>query len=470
MLKVLMCSAEVEPFAKTGGLGDVMGSLPKALSRNGVSVSVVMPKYKVIPHEYQHKMTRIKYSHVSLGWREQYYGVCSYKEDGVTYYFIENEYYFGGDSVYTNTDLERFCFFEMAVASMLEDGDFSFDVVHCHDWQTGLIPALIKCRDIPVKTVYTIHNLQYQGIFPWNEVQDYLSLPYEYFGDGRIEFYGQVNFMKAGITFADKVTTVSETYAEEIKYPYFGERLDGLIVSRGDVTGIVNGVDYDFYSPKNNEYLFKKYTVNNFKAGKAENKAELQKLLGLEQNPDVMMIGMVGRLSRQKGLELVEYVFDEIMGLGVQFVIIGVGEPHFEELFRYYAWQYSGRVSANIMFQNDRAHKIYAGADAFLMPSLYEPCGLGQIISLAYGTVPIVREVGGLKDTVRPYNAETKEGNGFNFHAYNAHDMLNAIKYALEIYNRKPEWEALVETAMRCDFSWDKSARLYEKLYESALG
>jgi len=253
----------------------------------------------------------------------------------------------------------------MAVASMLEDGDFSFDVVHCHDWQTGLIPALIKCRDIPVKTVYTIHNLQYQGIFPWNEVQDYLSLPYEYFGDGRIEFYGQVNFMKAGITFADKVTTVSETYAEEIKYPYFGERLDGLIVSRGDVTGIVNGVDYDFYSPKNNEYLFKKYTVNNFKAGKAENKAELQKLLGLEQNPDVMMIGMVGRLSRQKGLELVEYVFDEIMGLGVQFVIIGVGEPHFEELFRYYAWQYSGRVSANIMFQNDRAHKIYAGADAF---------------------------------------------------------------------------------------------------------
>ncbi len=469
MLKVLMCSSEVEPFAKTGGLGDVLGALPRALSAQGIEVFVVLPKYKIIPQDFVSKMTLKKYVYVNLGWRRQYCGLFEYVEDGVTYIFIDNEYYFGVDSIYTNTDLERFCFFEKCVISLLCDEDYKFDVVHCHDWQTGLIPVMVKAMNIPVKTVYTIHNLQYQGIFAWDIVKDFLGIPDEYFDKGYIEFYGAVNFMKGGISFADKVTTVSETYAEEIKYPFFGEKLDGLIQQRGDVAGILNGINYDLYNPAKSPYIFQNYDAKTFVQGKAENKRLLQEQLGLEQNPDAALIGMVGRLSGQKGLELVEHVFDDIMRQPVQLAILGTGDPHYENLFRYYDWERHSTVSASVMFDNALAHKIYAASDMFLMPSLYEPCGLGQLIALSYGSIPIVREVGGLKDTITPYNTETKEGNGFTFYSYNAHDMLFAIERAVQLYADKNVWNGLVEKAMSCNFSWEKSAKKYAALYEEAL-
>ncbi len=470
MYKILMCSAEVEPFAKTGGLGDVLGALPKALAKAGHEVSVVMPKYKVIPQEYVRQMKLKKYHYVNLGWRQQYCGIFELKQDNVTYYFVDNEYYFNVDSIYTNVDLERFCFYEKAVMSMLTDEDFSFDIVHCHDWQTGLIPAMIKAWGLPQKSVYTIHNLQYQGIFPWDVVRDFLEIPYEYFADGGIEFYGDVNFMKAGIVYSDVTTTVSETYAEEIRYPYFGERLDGLIVAKGNVKGIVNGIDYDLYNPSKNTFIFENYDINTFVEGKAKNKLALQRQLGLNEDKDAMLVGVVGRLGRQKGFELIECVFHDMMRMNVQFVLLGTGDPHYENLFRHYEYTYVGRVSSSIMFNNQLAHKIYAASDLFLMPSLYEPCGLGQIISLSYGAIPLVREVGGLKDTIMPYSDANPEGNGFRFYAYNAHDMLTEIERAAALFTNKKKWNQIIKNAMKCDFSWDNSASKYTELYKEIIG
>ncbi len=465
-----MASAEVEPFAKTGGLGDVLGALPKALAKMGYDVSVVMPKYRCIPDEYVSRMALLEYYYVHLGWREQYCGVFSLKEDGVTYYFIDNEYYFGMDAIYTNHDLERFCYFEKAVMSMLANQSYGgFDILHCHDWQTGLLPLLVKIEGLHVKTVYTIHNLQYQGIFPWDSVWDLLDIPFEYFGGGSIEFYGEVNFMKGGMVHADAVTTVSPSYAEEIKYPFYGEKLEGLVQSRGDIVGIINGIDYNVYSPTHSPYIEKPFGIADASAGKAKNKQLLQRQLGLEVNPDAMVIGLVTRLSKQKGLELVEGVLDEIMQLPVQIALLGTGDPHYENLFRHYAYKYPGRISANIMFNNQLAHRIYAGSDAFLMPSLYEPCGLGQLISLSFGSIPIVREVGGLRDTITAYHKRadgTSGGNGFTFFAYNAHDMLYVINQAVELYADKPEWNALVQRAMSCDYSWARSAEQYAELYQ----
>lgn len=473
-MKVLMVSSEVEPFAKTGGLGDVLGALPKALRDKGVDVRVVMPKYNSIPEKYKKDMQFKKHFYVSLGWRNQYCGVLEKLHNGIVHYFIDNEYYFWGQNLYgERNDIERFTFFSKAALEMIQHIDFKPDIIHCHDWETGVVPALYDYfyRNLPgydnIKTVFTIHNLKYQGIDNKTKTNDLLGLPDYYFTNDKMEFYGDVNYMKAGIVFSDFVTTVSPSYSVEIRNPYFGERLDGLLRTKdGRIGGILNGIDYDLYSPANDDLIYYKYSIKNFERGKRENKLALQKELGIEVNPDIPLMAVVSRFENQKGLDLVENVMDDIMQRRVQFVALGTGNHKYEEMFRIYAWNNHLKVSANIMFNNVLAHKIYAGADMFLMPSLYEPCGLGQIISLAYGTVPIVREIGGLKDTVYPYNKFTRQGNGFNFWAYNAHEMLAAIDRALDIYyNDKVSWRHLVKTAMRCNFSWSESAQHYLNIY-----
>lgn len=473
-MKVLMVASEVEPFAKTGGLGDVLGALPKSLRDKGVDVRVVMPKYNCIPEKYKKDMQFKKHFYVSLGWRNQYCGVLENVHNGITYYFLDNEYYFWGQNLYgERNDIERFTFFSKASLEMLQHIDFRPDIIHCHDWETAVVPVLYDFfyKKLPIynniKIVFTIHNLKYQGIDNKMRVNDLLGLPDYYFTNEKMEFYGDANYMKAGIVFSNFVTTVSPSYADEIRNPYFGERLDGLLRAKdGRVGGILNGIDYEIYSPVNDEFIYCKYSAEDFIQGKQKNKIALQQELGIEVNADIPIMAIVSRLESQKGLDLVENVMEDIMKRRMQLVVLGTGVHKYEEMFQIYAWNNHYKVSANIMFNNVLAHKIYAGSDMFLMPSLYEPCGLGQIISLAYGTVPIVREIGGLKDTVKAYNNMTRQGNGFNFWAYNAHEMLAAIDRALDLYyNDRDSWNHLVKTAMNCNFSWAESAQHYLNIY-----
>ena len=473
-----MISTEVEPFAKTGGLGDVLGALPKALATKGIDVRVVMPRYKAIPEKYKRVMKFKQYLYVAVGWRSQYCGVFEYHKNGVTYYFIDNEYYFGSSNLYGEyNEMERFSYFSKAALEMLQIIDFKPDIIHCHDWQSGIVPVLLdafyKKTDFykDIKTVFTIHNLKYQGRVDKKTANDFLGLPAQYYASDKLEFYGDANYMKGGLVYADFITTVSPTYADEIKDPYFGEGLDGLLRAKsGRLGGILNGIDYDIYSPVNDKYIVKQYTDRSYLKGKRENKLALQTQLGLEVDKDVPLIGIVSRLTDQKGFDLVAGVMNDILQRKCQMVVLGTGTQKYEELFQRYAWDNHRRVSANIMFDNAMAHKIYAGADMFLMPSQYEPCGLGQIISLSYGTLPIVRETGGLKDTVTPYNEFTGEGNGFSFSTYNAHDMLSTIDKALNLYEEPKKWNAVVRAAMKCNFSWDESAQHYINVYEHIIG
>lgn len=472
-MKVLLLSSECHPFAKTGGLGDVVGSLPKALAKKGAQCVVVLPKYKIIKEEYLRQMTFKEFFYVKLGWRSQYCGIFELEKDGVKYIFLDNEYYFGGDGIYGWGDMERFIFYQKASLDLLPKLDFKPDVIHCNDWQTGLVPVLLDAQYRKnefysgIKTVMTIHNLQYQGIFGINEANDMLELPHYYFTSDKLEYYGDINFLKSGIVYADFITTVSSTYAEEIKQSHFGEHLDGLLRSRSDkLGGILNGIDYDEYNPSCDEHIFYKYGARDFVTGKRKNKLALQEELGLEQDANTPLIGIVSRLTSQKGLDLIAAVMDELLNLNIQIAVLGTGEEKYENMFRYYSDCNPKRLSASIKFDNLLAHKIYASSDMFLMPSLFEPCGLSQIISLAYGTIPIVREVGGLKDTITAYNEFSGEGNGFSFWAYNAHDMLYTIKRAALIYSDARTWRKIVRNAMRCDFSWDASAENYISIYK----
>lgn len=474
-MKVLFVASECVPFSKTGGLADVAGALPKALKKQGVDVRVISPLYSAIPYEWRSKMDHVLYFYVNLGWRRQYVGIEKLTLNGITYYFVDNEYYFGRPYIYGlgGDEGERFAYFCRAVLEALPQIKFVPDVLHLNDWQTGLIPAMleIQYRMLPeykkIQTVYTVHNLQYQGLFPINEIEDLVSLGSLAYTSDHLEFYGQCNFMKGGLTWTRKITTVSPSYAQEIQTAYYGERLDGLLRARaGDLVGILNGIDTEEYDPGNDPHIVRTYGLDSLDA-KVENKLALQQELGLEVSEDIPMIGMVGRLSGQKGLDLVERVLDGIMQTGAQLVVLGMGEDKYIDLFSWAQWKYQGKLAARIEMNHQMAHKIYASSDMFLMPSMFEPCGLSQMISFRYGTLPIVRETGGLRDTVLAYNEFTGEGNGFTFLNYNAHDMLSVIEKAVDHYqNRKEVWRMLMERAMKGQYGWDQSARHYIDLYE----
>ncbi|MBQ3600796.1 MAG: glycogen synthase GlgA [Lachnospiraceae bacterium] len=479
MKKVLFIASEAVPFIKTGGLADVVGALPKYFDKNEFDVRVMIPKYTAIPVEYKNQMQYRTHFYMKLAWRSQYVGIMEMEYEGVKFYFIDNEFYFSGNQPYNNIyeDMEKFAFFSRAALSALPLLDFRPDIIHCHDWQTGLIPVYIKdtfnggefFRGI--KMIMTIHNLKFQGIWDMKTVKDMTGLNAYYFTSDKLEAYGDANYLKGGLVYADAITTVSESYAEEIKMPFYGEGLDGLIRARANcLTGIVNGIDYAEYDPETDPHIYQKYNRKTFRKEKIKNKRAFQEQLGLAKDDKKFMIGICSRLTDQKGLDLVDYVIEEICDPDTQLVVLGTGEGKYEHLFRHYAWKYPDRVSANIYYSNEMSHKLYASCDAFLMPSLFEPCGLSQLMSLRYGTVPIVRETGGLKDTVIPYNEYESTGTGFSFSNYNAHEMLNTIRYAKNVFtNRKREWNKMIDRGMDMDFSWSTSARKYEDLYRRTL-
>ena len=478
-MKILFTSSECVPFVKTGGLADVVGALGPVLAKMGHDVRVMVPLYTAIDSKWQQQMEFELNFDVQLGWRRQYCGINTLRKDGVTYYFLDNKYYFGRPYIYGlgGDEYERYGFFCRAALNALPLLDFQPDIVHAHDWQSGMIPALLKIQyaHLPfyskMKSMFTIHNLQYQGIFGIKEVQDILGLGDDLFTNDKLECFGCANFMKAGLVYADVITTVSPSYAEEITTAYYGERLDGLIRARHDsLYGVLNGIDVDEYNPETDPLIYHNYTKETIET-KQKNKMALQKDLGLEVNPDIPLIAMVGRLSNQKGLDLVDCVLGDIMNENVQLAVLGMGEARYTNLFSWAEQQYRGKMAARFAMDHALAHRLYAGADFFLMPSLFEPCGLSQLISLRYGTIPIVRETGGLRDTVLSYNKYNQEGNGFTFLNYNAHDMLNVIRRALGYYrDQKDVIRTLQERGMSGDYSWGHSAQDYVKIYKKMMG
>lgn len=477
-MKVLFVASEAVPFIKTGGLADVAGSLPKSLKAEGVDIRVILPKYGSIKEEWTSKMSHVGNITVPVSWRDKYAGVDMIEHDGVTYYFLDNEEYFKRDSLYGYfDDAERFAFFSRAVLNVLPMLDFWPDVIHTNDWHAGMVNVFLKLDHIGderyagIKTLFSIHNLKYQGVFPKSVMNDVLGLDWKYFNNGDLEFYDAVNYMKAGIIYADFVGTVSRTYAQEIQYDYFGENLDGLLRKRSDsLFGIVNGIDYDVYNPATDKNLLYTYDVNSWNK-KVDNKVRLQEDLGLPVKRDTPIIAMVTRLVEAKGLELLVRIMDELLATeDAQFVLLGTGDKRYEDWFQGLQWRFPDKVSANIRFSNQLAQRIYASADIFLMPSIYEPCGIGQLIALRYGTVPVVRATGGLRDTIQPYNKYTGEGNGYIFENINAHDMAYVIKQALGDYRDKSVWNHLVENAMNSDYSWKNSAKEYINLFSRLVG
>ena len=482
MKKILFAASECVPFMKTGGLADVVGALPKEFDKNEWDVRVVMPNYVGIPDVYRNNFEYVTHFYMGVGPSipNAHVGIMQYELNGVTYYFIDNLDYFGAEKPYadTRTDVEKFSFFCKAVLAILPHVDFRPDLIHCHDWQTGLIPVYLKneFQGDPffwgIKTIMTIHNLRFQGVWDIKTMKGLTGLEDYLFTPDKLEFKKDANMLKGGIVYSDFVTTVSETYAKEIQTAYYGEGLDGLLTARNQsLFGIVNGIDYTLYDPKDDKALFKNYTKKTWKKGKAANKAALQEYLGLEVNPDRYMIGLISRLTDQKGLDLVRYAMDRLIDDYTQLVVIGTGDPQYEDLFRWYAGACPGRVSANILYSDDLAHKLYAAADSFLMPSLFEPCGLTQIIAFHYGTVPIVRETGGLKDTVIPLNEYDNTGDGFSFANYNGDELINTVNYSKKVFFDMPEiWSDMVVRGMEKDLSWSVSKRKYEELYNTLIG
>lgn len=475
-MKILIVASESHPFIKTGGLGDVIGALPSSLKGLGNDVRVIIPNYRDIKKEIKENLKYVKQFTVKVGWRNQYCGILEYENKGVTYYLLDNEYYFKRDGLYGYyDDGEKFAFFDRAVLEFIRNIDWTPDIIHCNDWQTGMIPVLHKLEYIydekfkNIKTIFSIHNLFFKGMFSPEVLPELFGYNYEPFNNGSLEHYGAVSFLKGGINYADKVTTVSESYAEEIKTPEYGEGLDGLLRYRGDVLkGIVNGIDYDEYNPEDDKYIYLTYNADEIEK-KEINKKELQKELGLPVDEDIPVIGIVSRLTHQKGCDLIINILEELLREDVQLIVLGTGDYMYEESFRNFQQRYPNKVSANIRFSNDLAHKIYAASDMFLMPSLFEPCGLGQLIALRYGSIPVVRETGGLRDTVTPYNEFDETGNGFGFRNYNFDELLKITKYALEIYSDKDRWNSIVREAMETDNSWEKSAKLYIETYNELL-
>lgn len=481
MKKILFAASEGVPFIKTGGLADVVGSLPKCIDKQYFDVRVILPKYACMKQEMKDKMSYVSHFYMDFNWKTVYVGILEAQEEGVHYYFIDNEYYFSGPKPYCDDqkwEIERYAYFCKAVLSVLPVVGFQPDLIHCHDWQTGLIPVYMKERfrggDFyrNMKSVLTIHNLKFQGKWDTKTVKGITGLSDYFFTADKLEAYKDANLLKGGIVYADAVTTVSDTYAEEIKTPFYGEGLDGLLRARSrDLRGIVNGIDYDEFNPETDNLIDTPYNAVNFRKEKVKNKRALQKELGLCQDDRKMMIGIVSRLTDQKGFDLIAYVMDELCQDDVQLVILGTGEERYENMFRHFDWKYNDKVSANIYYSDALSHKIYASCDAFLMPSLFEPCGLSQLMALRYGTIPIVRETGGLKDTLVPFNEFESTGTGFSFTNYNAHEMLVTVRNAERIYyDKKRDWNKLVDRAMAADFSWHVSARKYQEMYDWLIG
>ena len=475
-LKVLFVSSEVSPYAKSGGLGDVAGSLPKALQAEGVDVRVVFPKYRTIKDEFLSSCKYITSFDVSLDWRTQKADIFTIRGDVPTY-MIGNDFYFGRAGYYGyGDDNERFAFFCKAAIEFLDFVDFVPDVIHCNDWQTG--PMCLYIKDVyskityfsKIKTLYTIHNLQYQGMFPRDTLRMMGLDENYYFTNDKLEYYNMASFMKAGLLYSDAISTVSTTYAYEVQTPQYGYGLDGVLRCRADkLYGIVNGIDYELNNPATSKKIYANFDADNM-AGKAENKKQLQAELGLPQRDDVPVLSIISRLADQKGINLVLQAAHELLSKDVQLVILGTGEYHYENMFRDLQYRYPDKVSANILFDDTLAQKIYAASDMFLMPSLFEPCGLGQLFSMSYGTVPVTRTTGGLVDTVQHFDPETGLGNGFQFQDYDAGGLMWAINQALTVYYDKEKWNQVVQNAIRTRFSWNDSAKKYIELYKSLSG
>lgn len=480
-VKVLFVSSEVYPFAKVGGLADVVGALPIELQHHHCDARVIMPLYKNIKQKHEHNLDFIGWKMIKMGWRSLYAGLYTLTMNDVKFYFVDNEYYFNFDQIYVEYvfDIERFCFFQRAVLEFMGDFmKFEPDVLHCNDWQAGMLPLLLEAHykkygiHTNVKTVYTIHNLKYQGIHGIEVIQDLLDLPGEYLTDELSIKDGAVNFMKAGIVYSNSVTTVSPTYAYEIMTDYYGEGLNHTLQRYAyKVSGILNGINAVEYNPSTDDKIPAKYSIKDYKEGKAINKKSIQEQLGLEVNPGAPLCTMISRLVDQKGLDLLLRVVEEMLYDGMQIVILGTGDAYYERALADVAARNPGKMCACISFDNGLAHTLYAGSDIFLMPSLFEPCGLSQLIAMTYGTIPIVRETGGLRDTVVPYNEFTGEGNGFSFANINAHEFLFVTKYACDLYRHNKEvWDNLIEEGMKADYSWRNSAKEYAGLYSFITG
>ena len=482
MNKILFAASECVPFIKTGGLADVCGALPKEFDKRYWDIRVVLPFYSCIPEQLRNRCEYVTHFYMGTGSYipSKYVGVFQCELDGIKYYFIDNQEYFNcvvpyGDIRY---DIEKFVFFDKAVLSMLKLINFQPNIIHCHDWQTGFIPVYLKTEfqaDMfywGMKSIMTIHNLKFQGVWDKKTMMGLTGFPAELFTPDKLEFNKDANMLKGGLVYADYVTTVSDTYAGEIQTPYYGEGLDGLLRARHfDMQGIVNGIDYSVYNPATDPKIYVNYDASTFRKKKAMNKERLQQDLGLAVDKKKFMIGLISRLTDQKGLALINYVIDRIVDDYTQLVVIGTGEPQYENMFRHYAWKYGDRISANICYSDDLAHKLYAAADAFLMPSRFEPCGLTQLISFRYGTVPIVRATGGLRDTVQPYNEYEHTGDGFSFTNYNGEEMLGIINYAKHIYfDFKKDWNKMIDRGMANDYSWNASKYKYENLYNYLIG
>lgn len=472
-MKVLYCTSEARPFAATGGLADVAGSLPQALRARLVGCRVVMPLYEEVPQELRDNMRFVTSLSVPVAWRRQYCGVFEARSGGVIYYLIDNQYYFKRKGLYGHyDDAERFAFLSRAALEMLPYIDFKPDIIHCNDWQTALVPIYYSIFYANnewyrgIKTIITIHNIQYQGKYGRELVEDVLGIPKS--ENHILEYDDCVNLMKGAIETAHKVTTVSPTYAQEILDPWYSHELDGILRERSwKLCGILNGIDTISYDPATDKDIYANFSVDNF-SNKAENKRALQERLGLAQDADVPLVGMVTRMVSHKGLDLVKEALDQLMWeTNMQFAILGSGDFEYESFFREMQNKYPGRLCACFGFVPELSRKIYAGADIFLMPSKSEPCGLSQMIALRYGTIPVVRETGGLKDSIQ--DSGDGSGNGFTFRTYNSGDMLHAVHRALEGYYNKEGWKILVERAMRCDNSWGKSANDYMRVYRELV-
>ena len=480
MKNILFAASEVVPFLKTGGLADVAGALPKYIDKRYFDVRTVMPLYSCIKQEWKDKMDYIGSFYMPFNGRDTYVGVMHLDHDGVPHYFIDNQDYFTSSQPYDGIpyDIGRFSFFSKAVLSILPMIGFQPNIIHCHDWQTGLIPVYLRneFQGDPfywgIRSVMTIHNLKFQGVWDIPTISGISGLPQYLFTPDKLEFKRNGNMLKGGLVYADAITTVSNSYAEEIKSEYYGEGLDGLLRARsGDLRGIVNGIDYEEFDPSKDPAIPVHFDKTNFRKQKPKAKAALQKELGLAEDPKAMIISMVTRLTEQKGLDLVSYVMDALCTDHVQICVLGTGEYRYEEMLRFFQSKYPGKVTAQLYYNEGLAHRIYAGSDAFLMPSQFEPCGLSQLISLRYGTVPIVRETGGLKDTVTPYNKYTGEGTGFSFTNFNADEMLYIIRTAEGVYfDKKRNWNKIVEQGMNMDFSWNRSSLAYQELYDWLAG
>ena len=478
-MNILFATSECVPFIKTGGLADVAGALPKALAGNGHDVRVILPLYEGIGEEWRSQMTYLQCFHITLAWRSPYCGIFELKRDGVTYWFVDNEYYFKRSNIYGHyDDGERFAYFSRAVVESMGWLNWHPDVLHCNDWQTALVPIYLleERHRIPqlcdTKSVFTIHNIEYQGRYGSQTLKDVFGLNDGYFNEHMLAYHGDVNLMKGAIYAADYVTTVSPTYADELQYSFYAHGLEGVIAdNRHKLRGILNGIDTQLYDPAATSGLAANFSARSLVKGKAECKLALQRAVGLEENADVPIIACISRLVGHKGFSLVTDALHEIMAMNVQMVVLGTGDWQYEAAFREAQVQYPGRFAAQITYSAPLSTAIYAGADLFLMPSVSEPCGLSQMIAMRYGTVPVVRETGGLKDTVTPYNKFEGTGRGFTFSDINAHDMVWVLREAVDLYfNNKKAWRGIQKEDMTADFSWNSSARQYLEIYQRILG